>query len=259
MSNILVEQASGALHVSVARSQRISPHMQRVTLTGDDLARLQWRGFDQWVRIFLPTDDPSSLEHVPRTLTRGSYMRLQAVPARRRPVVRSYTLRNWRPETRELDIDFVVHGTDGVAGPWALAAKPGDRLALIDQGCGWPQPGVDSVVLVADETGLPAVLGILRDLPRTARGLALIEVPDAEDAQPTTNPDGVEVRWLIRDSADVPGRRALAELVEAELAPSARHAFCVGEAGLATGARRHLVRERGWDRADVTFCGYWKR
>jgi NADPH-dependent ferric siderophore reductase len=36
-------------------------------------------------------------------------------------------------------------------------------------------------------------------------------------------------------------------------------AFAVGEQAVATGARRHLVNERGVPKKNVTFCGYWRR
>lgn len=259
MSNISVSQGDGPMRVHVARSERISSCFQRVTFTGDDLARLRWRGFDQWVRLFLPTSDPASLDHVPDRITRGTYARLLTVPARRRPSVRSYTLRAWRPDAGELDIDFVLHGDKGVAGPWAASARPGDRAALLDQGCGWTEPSAQNLLLAADETGLPAVVGVLRDLPRSARGCALVEIPDLSDAQSVELPSGMELRWLVRSADVAPGAMILGELPQLELPTADRHAFAVGESALATGARRHLVRHRGWGRREVTFCGYWKR
>ena len=36
------------------------------------------------------------------------------------------------------------------------------------------------------------------------------------------------------------------------------HAYAAGEQSLASGARKHLVGERGVDKNDVSFCGYWK-
>ncbi|GAB3698952.1 siderophore-interacting protein [Mariniluteicoccus flavus] len=260
MSNISVTHAdSGVMRAEVVRSVRLSPHLQRVTVRGADLARLHWRGFDQWVRLALPANDPSDLDRLPARVTTGSYLRLQAIPAHRRPTIRSYTLRAWRPEANELDLDFVVHGTEGVAGPWALATRPGDAVALIDQGCGWAFPTAGWSLLAADETGLPAVAGILRDLPRDARGVALVEVTDEADAQEVEPPEGFRVVWLVRAPAEAPGARVLAELATLDLAADDHHAFAVGESGLATGVRRHLVRERGWAKGDVTFCGYWKR
>ncbi|HEY0248621.1 MAG TPA: siderophore-interacting protein [Gryllotalpicola sp.] len=38
----------------VLRAQRVSPHLVRVTFTGDDLGALSRRGFEQWFRLFLP-------------------------------------------------------------------------------------------------------------------------------------------------------------------------------------------------------------
>lgn len=259
MSNIAVYQGDGPMRVQVTRSERISPCIQRVTFSGDDLERLRWRGFDQWVRLFLPTSDPTSLDHVPERITKGTYARLLTVPARRRPSVRSYTLRAWRPEECEVDVDFVLHGDAGVAGPWAASAKPGDGAALLDQGCGWPEPSAENLLLAADETGLPAIVGVLRDLPRTARGCALVEIPDPADAQAVDLPSGMELLWLVRPADVAPGAMILAELPRLDLPRTNRHAFAVGESALATGVRRHLVRHCGWGREEVTFCGYWKR
>lgn len=259
MSNIAINHVnSGVMHVRVARSERITPSVQRVTFSGIDLERLNWRGFDQWVRLFLPANDPSDLDHVPHRLTRQSWLRLQTVPFARRPQVRSYTVRAWRAELCELDIDFVVHGDQGVAGPWSTRAVAGDVAAILDQGCGWPRPEASRVVLIGDESGLPAVAGVLRDLPRDTTGLAIIEVPDRADAQPTDAPQGVDVRWLVRRAGRSHGETALAELADAALPVADRHAFAVGASRLATGARRHLVRERGWRKDEVTFCGYWR-
>lgn len=260
MSNITVTHAdSGAMRAAVVASTRVSPNIQRVTLRGEDLDRLHWQGFDQWVRLALPANGEVGLDRVPERFTTNSYLKMMAAPAHRRPVIRNYTLRQWRPQTRELDIDFVLHGTHGIAGPWATTAATGAPVAMIDQGCGWSFPASRWHLLVADETGLPAVCGVLRDLSSTDRGIALIELGDLEDAQRGPAPEGVEVRWLLREPDQKPGEAALAELNCVELPDRDRHAFAVGESGLATGVRRHLLRQRGWAKGEVTFCGYWKR
>ena len=63
MSSITVTHApSGLVHANVARSERVTPHMVRVTLTGDDLRRFDYRGFDQWFRLAVPVDD-HELDH----------------------------------------------------------------------------------------------------------------------------------------------------------------------------------------------------
>lgn len=260
MSNITVtHSASGLVQAEVVRAERITPHMMRVTFGGDDLARFEFRGFDQWFRLALPVRGEEALARLPHRFGMGGTLKWLAMGKEHRPVIRNYTVRDFRPEVRELDVDFVVHGDDGIAGPWAQRAEPGERIALIDQGCGWRGLPSDWQLIVADESGLPAALGILRDLPRDARGHAVIELFDDRDRQDVEAPAGVTVHWLVRDPAAAPGERALPFLRELELPDGVPYAFVVGEQALASGARRHLVKDRGIDRRQVTFSGYWKR
>ena len=255
MSSITVTHApSGLVHAHVARSERITPHMVRVTLAGDDLRRFEYRGFDQWFRLAVPVDDHARFDNLPDRFDTRAYLRYLVLPKSTRPVIRSYTVRAFRPELPELDIDFVCHGSSGVAGPWAESVEPGAEVAFIDQGCGWAPVPADWTLLVADESGLPAVAGILRDLPRATVGHAIVELIDAADAQEVDAPAGMTVHWVSR--AD--GGTALERLRSLEWPTGTPYAFAVGESAIATGARRYLVGERGVPKANVTFCGYWK-
>ena len=138
MSSITVTHApSGLVHASVARTERVTPHMVRVTLTGDDLRRFDHRGFDQWFRLAVPVDDHARFDNLPDTFDTRSYLRYLVLPKSTRPVIRNYTVRAFRRDELELDIDFVCHGTAGIAGPWAESVEPGTEVAFIDQGCGW--------------------------------------------------------------------------------------------------------------------------
>jgi NADPH-dependent ferric siderophore reductase len=260
MSNIAVTHAdSGLVRAKVARTERISPHFVRVTLTGGDLDRFVFQGFDQWFRLVIPVHDADSLDAMPDRYGLGGFLRYRAIPGARRPVVRNYTARAFRPDPAELDVDFVVHGIDGVAAPWAVAAQEGDEVALIDQGRGWRAPVTGHHVLVADESGVPAVAGILRDLDPDATGVAVLEVFDPADRQELPAPGGFRVEWLVRRPDQAPGALALPRLAALDLGRGRTTAFAVGESALATGARRHLVRERAFPKEDVVFCGYWKR
>lgn len=264
----------------VVNTKRITPNMMRVTLGGAELERFTPAGYDQWFRLFLPRAGQDML----RLPTRTSglwYAEYLTTPKVRRPWVRNYTVRAARPDLHEIDVDFVLHagseegaaagasddhGADahgsGPGAGFAEAADRGMRVGLLDQGVGYdPRHAHDWTLLVADESGLPAVAGICETLPRDARGIAVIEVPTAEDRQEVRAPAGVELRWVVRAAADaVPGQAALAELRDLDLAePGGQvHAFAVGESSLATGARRYLVGERGVPRTHVDFVGYWR-
>ncbi|WP_369407393.1 siderophore-interacting protein [Schumannella soli] len=260
ISNIeITHGVAGLVRAEVLRSERVSPHFQRITIGGDDLARFEYQGFDQWFRLAIPVaeGDPA-FDRLPDRIDMRGYLKYLTLPKATRPVIRNYTVRAYRPEQRELDIDFVVHGDEGVAGPWAAAAKPGAPLALIDQGCGWSPVPADWFLLVADPSGLPAVAGILRDLPRDAKGIAIIELDTLDDAQHIDAPDSIDLHWVIRPDGTKVGETALQHVRDLPFPVGEPYAFAVGEAALVTGTRRYLVSELGVNKKNVTFCGYWK-
>ncbi|WP_243232069.1 siderophore-interacting protein [Microbacterium sp. CIAB417] len=263
----LVKPASpDLLHLRVVRTERLSEHWMRVTLGEGEIDRFVPLGYDQWFRLFLPVGGDQGLERIPAKANKLiGYLKYLRIPDGVRPVMRNYTVRAYRAATvdagAEIDVDFVLHGTGPDAGPasrWAASARPGDSVVIIDEGLGFdPARGVDRVILVADETGLPAVSGVCASLPASATGVALIEVPSEADALAFDAPAGVEVRWLVRDAQTRPGTLALAALEEVPLPAQGVHAFIVGEQSLPTSARRALVA-RGLDKASISFIGYWR-
>jgi len=269
-SKLVKPQSQELIHLTVLRAERLGPHWVRVTLGGGEIDRFVPLGYDQWFRLFLPLGGDAGLERLPAKANKLlGYLRYLRIPDGVRPVMRNYTVRAFRPATAdagaELDVDFVLHGSaeDGTAGPasrWAAAAYPGESVVIIDEGLGFnPDRGVDRVVLVADETGVPAVAGVCASLPEHAQGIAILEVPTADDVLEFPHPEGVRVQWLVRgQGTDAPGALALAALREATLPAAPLHAFIVGEQSLPTGARRHLVGERGVDKDSVSFVGYWR-
>ena len=259
----------GLVHLQVLRTERLAPHWLRVTLGGAEIDRFRPMGYDQWFRLFLPLGGDEGLDRLPAKANKMfGYLKYLRIPDGVRPVMRNYTVRAYRPATAdagaEIDVDFVLHGSlaDGTAGPasrWAESCGPGESVVVIDEGLTFnPDRGTDRVVLVADETGLPAIAGICASLPSHATGLAIIEVPSADDALDFPHPVGITVRWIERDHDATPGRLALQALRDASLPDAAFHAYVVGEQALATEGRRLLVGERGVSKDHVSFCGYWR-
>jgi NADPH-dependent ferric siderophore reductase len=255
------------LVAEVVRTKRLSPHLTRVTLGGEKLAQLTLGGHDQWFRLFLPRPGQDAMRLPTRTSSLGWYAQYLATPRSRRPWVRSYTIRAARPDLHEIDVDFVVHGgsADEPHGPgttFAETAEPGDTVGILDQGIGYnPRHEHDWTLLVADESGLPAVAGVCESLADDARGIAVVEVPTADDRQDFRVPDGVELLWVERDRVEpaaVPGQAALAVVRDARFPAGTVYAFAAGESSLATGVRRHLVNDRGVPKAHVDFVGYWR-
>lgn len=268
-SRLVKPETQGLVHLTVLRRERLSPHWMRITLGGAEIDSFRPMGYDQWFRLFLPLGGDEGLERLPAKANKMfGYLRYLRIPDGVRPVMRNYTVRAFRPATAErgaeIDVDFVLHGSaaDGTAGPasrWAETCEAGESVVIIDEGLAFnPQRGVDRVVLVADETGLPAIAGVCASLPAGASGLAIIEVPSAADALEFPHPEAVEVRWIVRDHDAKPGTLALRALQESSLPDAPFHAYIVGEQALPTEGRRHLVNERGVPKDRVSFCGYWR-
>lgn len=253
------------IKLQVLRSERLTPHFQRVTLGGGTIEHFVPMGYDQWFRLFIPTEGEVGLDRLPDKVSTIGYLKYLRIKSDVRPVLRNYTVRAFRasgPDGPEIDVDFVLHGSaeddsNGPGASWAESCAPGDWVGIIDEGLVFdPSLGHDDLLLVTDESGVPAVAGILESLPEDAAGLAILEVPSAEDVVKLSGPAGVEVRWLVREDGHEPGADALATLASVDVRPGV-HAFAVGESALATGARRHLV-EAGVPKDRINFCGYWK-
>lgn len=268
-SKMVKPESAELLPLTVLRTARLAPHWVRVTLGGGEIDRFRPMGYDQWFRLFLPIGGAAGLERVPAKANRMlGYLKFLRIPDGERPVMRNYTVRAFRPATpesgAELDVDFVLHGSaaDGTAGPasrWAETCTPGENVLIIDEGLTFnPQRGTERVLLVGDETALPAIASISASLPVEASGTAIIEVPSAEDALEFPHPPGLEVVWIVRPQEIPPGALALDTLARTDPPDAPFHAYAAGEQSLASGARKHLVGERGIDKNAVSFCGYWK-
>lgn len=268
-SKMVKPESSELIHLTVLRSERLSAHWIRVTLGGGEIEKFRPMGFDQWFRLFLPIGGDAGLERVPAKANKMfGYLKFLRIPDGERPVMRNYSVRAYRAATAdagaEIDVDFVLHGSaaDGTAGPasrWAETCQPGEHVLIIDEGLTFnPQRGTGRVLLVGDETALPAIASISASLPADAVGTTIIEVPTTEDALSFPRPAGIELVWIVRPHDVAPGALALETLAGTSLPDARFHAYAAGEQSLASGVRKHLVGERGVDKNAVSFCGYWK-
>ena len=255
--------------VEVVAARRLGPSFLRVTFAGDELHHFADNGFDQRIKLAFP-ESPVAEAHLPRGA--DWYRRWQELPEDHRSPIRTYTVRAVRPQAQELDVDIVLHDGVDQGGPacrWARRAGQGDRVAVLGPVAGYdgdhggigfrPPAGGGPLLLAGDETAAPAIGAILERLPRDARGLALLEVPYREDVLEIGAPPGVVVRWLPRHGR-APGCELVPAVQRAAAGPDVpAYTWLAGEAGVITALRRHLVAERGFDRAAVTFMGYWRR
>ncbi|MEU7364510.1 siderophore-interacting protein [Streptomyces hygroscopicus] len=247
----------------VVRTDRLTPHMVRVVLGGDGLADFhagEWT--DHYIKLLFPSGgatypEPFDLERIRAEFPRDQW-----------PVTRTYTVRAWDPAARELTVDFVTHGDEGLAGPWAARVRPGEEIFFMGPGGAYaPSTDADWHLLAGDESALPAIAAALERLAATASrdgGAAgapvhtFIEVADETEELKLTVPDGVEVSWLHRGGAPV-GEALVAAVRGLEFPDGQVHAFVHGEAGFVKEIRRHLRVDRQIPREWLSISGYWRR
>ncbi|MET8943680.1 siderophore-interacting protein [Streptomyces sp. NPDC004542] len=235
----------------VVRTERLTPHMQRVVLGGEGLADFAADTCtDHYVKLLFPAAGVTYPEPFDVERIRAEFPREQW------PVTRTYTVRSFRPEQRELTLDFVIHGDEGLAGPWAARVQPGETVRFMGPGGAYaPDVSADWHLLAGDESALPAIARSLEALPAGTRAHAFVEVSGPEEEQKIDS--DVQVVWLHR--GDRPVGAALVEAVRALDFPEGRvHAFVHGEAGFVKELRRLLRVELAVPREDLSISGYWR-
>lgn len=219
----------------VVRVERVTPHMTRVVLGGPGLAEFTAGEFtDHYIKMLFP------------------------VEGEERPRIRTYTVRRWDEESRELSVDVVLHGDVGLAGPWAMRAAPGDEVLFMGPGGAYaPSAEVDWHLFAGDESALPAIAAGLERLPAGAPAQVFVEVSGPDEEQKLETPGEATVTWLHRgdERVGVPLVRAVADL---DFPSGTVQAFVHGEAGFVKELRRLLLRERDVPRERLSISGYWR-
>ncbi|MFC0107401.1 siderophore-interacting protein [Kibdelosporangium aridum] len=259
MSRVKPPERRTMIRAAVARTCRISENFVTVTVAGDELAQFEPQGYDQCVRLFFRRDGQDELT-MPTFSNNAWLAQFLLTRVAHRPWVRNYTVRAFRTDQLEMDIEFALHGDTGPASAFATRAKPGDPVGIFDEGIGYRPPENSAwQLLVADESAVPAVLAILDNAPDTLHADVYLEVPHSNDFRELDTAPNVKVQWLARNgSGDIPGKLALDTVKSATLPSDLDYVWVAGESGLATGVRRFLVQERGIAKSTVTFLGYWR-
>lgn len=242
------------VNLTVLRTEQLSPHMVRIIAGGPGFAGYANNDFvDRYVKIVFP--QPGVDYELPLDL----WAIRETMPREQWPYTRTYTVRRVDQAAQELAIDFVVHGDEGLAGPWALAAQPGDTLVFTGPGGAYnPAPDADWYLFAGDDAALPAIAAAIESLPADAKGLAFLEVDSDADILAIAAPDGVELRWLLRSGVPAGSSSILLDaLGDAEWLPGRVDVFAHGERGYMKGLRDIFFKQRGLERSQVSLSGYW--
>jgi NADPH-dependent ferric siderophore reductase len=239
--------------LQVTQVRELTPHLIRVTFTGDDLHDFVSASFDDHIKVFFPepgADKPALPEAGPDG---------PVFPGGKRPLARDFTPRRYDQAARELDIEFAMHEA-GPAATWAAQAKVGQYL-----GIGGPRgslvipTGFDWHLLIGDDTALPAIARRLEELPAGARAAAVLEVADASAKLEFSTRAELHVVWCFRSEAAERGEALLKAVRETYLPEDGEgYVWAAGESSTMRAVRYHLCSERGVDKSRIRAASYWK-
>ncbi len=233
-------QKRKARELTVTAATQLTPNMRRLTLQGEELASFPEDAAGAYFKLTFPSDDPE------------------------RPILRTYTVAQYRPEQREIDVDFMLHanpdGTaNGVAAPWSLQAEPGDRMSIFGPGpATFINTEADWYLLAADMTALPALTANLDRLPADAKGYVVVEILSDEDKQALPLPDGMTLIWVVNPhpgSDESPLNDAIREL--AWLAGQAA-VWAACEFKTMKKLRSYFREDRAIEKSHLYISSYWK-
>ena len=234
--------------LEVLRTEWLTPHLVRVVAGGAGMAAFCPNEFtDQYVKVVFRRPGVDYPEPFDLATARE-------LPREQWPILRTYTVR--AVTETELTLDFVYHGEQGLAGPWAAGLKPGDEVLLAGPGGAYaPDPDADWHLLAGDESALPAIAVALERIPAGVPAWAFVEVAGVDEELALAHTAQSTVRYLHRGAGT-----SLPEAVRAQRLPAGRgHVFVHGEAGDVREIRQYLFGELGLDRGQVSISGYWRR
>lgn len=224
---------------------------RRLVLRGDDLARFAEGGLH--VRLLLPPKG-----HPQRWPVTGEDGR-PFWPDRDPPPARIYTLRQIDVAAGRVEIDMLLHVSHGDPAPgsdYAARAEVGDVIGMTGPG-GGELPDAPAYLMFADETALPAVARMLREMPAGRSVRAFIEIEDEADRQALPTDAEAEITWLQRSAGD--GLEAAVLAITADSLQPETVVWGGMEHAMSRLIRRRALDSWGIPRDRLRLASYWRR
>ena len=236
---------------TVIRTERLTSVMLRVVLGGDGLTEFVSSGAaDEWLRIMVPPERQPKVQLPRRSGSHWEFPNPQPAP-------RWYSVRRWDDQRRELWIELVRHD-GGLAIRWAEQSEAGDQVIISQPHGRLAGIEADWMLIIADQTGIPAATRILEELPSGQAVQALFEAPEESATNAMKSAAALKISWVFNprpDAMDSP----LAEVARSiELPPGEGFVWMAGEASCARDIRRYFRHELKWRSSRYDIVGYWR-
>ncbi|QXO16317.1 MULTISPECIES: siderophore-interacting protein [Vibrio] len=230
--------------LTVTETQQISPNFQRITLQGDEIAHFGKESEGGYIKLLFTPQGGTDI---------GS------LSEEERPLMRTYTIRQFDPASNQIVVDFVRHITSdlscGFAARWAESAQVGDTISIAGPGKSQSlNQDADWVFLAADMTAIPALSVTLSQLNSDARGYAVVELASIADKPELQAPAGIELIWACSDQGET-----LADAVQAQAWLAGQcSVWCACEFESMRTLRQYFRNEKEIDREHIYISSYWK-
>lgn len=232
----------------VLSATQLTPRMRRITLGGEDLARFKPLS-SLHIRMLFPREG----SQWPSLGQNGLAVWPQPET---KPDLRVYTVRRVDVAAGTMDVDFVLHGEEGIGGRWSAEVQPGGTVGILGP-VGRPLRFDKWVTMGADETGIPAVSRLIEYLPTDVCGEAILEVEDEDEIVPINTSERFTVTWLLRKDR---GSRLVEEVLSRRWSQiEGSFGWFAAEREQAGRVRAYWREELGLSRDRTLVAGYWAR
>lgn len=170
------------------------------------------------------------------------------------------TVRRYLPDSQEIEVDVVMHGTTGVMMMWASEVAVGDPLVFRGPRQHFVIPAADAdrpVALFLDCTAIPALYSILVDWTPGRTAIGWVETDDADAFAELPQVEGVTLSRIAPgihgDGGELMGHaRGLDD-------PARYVVWAAGERDDMRSLRRFFRSEVGLGKDEANIFGYWKQ
>ncbi len=225
-------------NIKITNIHQISLNMKRITFSSKDLHDFPENENGGYIKFLFkkkPSDKDNSL-------------------------ARPYTIRNFRKDKLELDIDFSYHSGDkGYATEWAYKAQIGDKISISG-------PGSKQLIkndshwffFVGDMTALPAISSYLEELPDDSIGFAVIEITSTNDKIDLKKPKQIKIKWVIKSDNNKNIDSLLDAVKEVKWLDKKPYVWVACEFSKMKCLREYFQKEKRICKNEMYISSYWK-
>jgi len=229
--------------LQVVNTQQLTPNLQRIALSGSQLSAFPDDSEGGYIKLLFTPEGSTDLSTIKNDIL---------------PIKRTYTIRHFSKDKCTLDIDFVRHSsidlTCGFAARWAMNTQVGDVINIshpnntIDM-----NNNADWFFMAADMTALPALAAKIAQLPKHAKGYAVIKIIEDKDKQTLNIPVGINVFWLTGNECLISQVKKLAWLNDNVFV------WAACEFDDMRALRQYFRNEKRINKDNIYISSYWKQ